>query len=127
MPLLNRAPAQPQASVTDLVGNTPMVYLSSKVIGDNARVAAKLESLEPQSSVKDRLGPCARKLDNISGKMCGNSLFRPLSFDALTRRRAAWALFEDAEKKHVIQPGKSVLIEATSGNTGICAFHGTPT
>lgn len=33
-----------------------MVYLSNKVAGDNATIAAKLESLEPQSSVKDRLG-----------------------------------------------------------------------
>lgn len=33
-----------------------MVYISENVGGTNARIAAKLESLEPQSSVKDRLG-----------------------------------------------------------------------
>ena len=51
--LLHKADA-PVESVVDLVGGTPMVRLRRSVPPEGAVVLAKLESLQPNSSVKDR-------------------------------------------------------------------------
>ena len=51
--LLHKADS-PVESVVDLVGGTPMVRLRRSVPPEGAVVLAKLESLQPNSSVKDR-------------------------------------------------------------------------
>jgi cysteine synthase A len=71
--------------ITKTIGNTPLVRLNRIAEGAGATVYAKLESFNPLSSVKDRLGI---------------------------------ALIEDAEKRGVLKKD-TVIIEPTSGNTGI--------
>ncbi len=88
-------------NIAELVGSTPLVGLP-QMLDDTAAAAnrvelfAKLESLNPGGSVKDRIGV---------------------------------AMIEAAEAEGRIEPGRTRIVEATSGNTGIalafvCAAKG---
>lgn len=73
------------SDITKTVGNTPLVRLNRLTKGLNATVLVKLETANPLSSVKDRIGV---------------------------------AMIDAGEKAGKIKPG-SVIVEPTSGNTGI--------
>ncbi|MEM0951128.1 MAG: cysteine synthase A [Cyanobacteria bacterium P01_H01_bin.74] len=73
-------------NIMDLIGNTPLVRLTRMSQTLSANIVLKLESMEPCSSVKDRIGK---------------------------------NMVEAAEKRGDISPEKTVLVEPTSGNTGV--------
>ncbi|MBN2531969.1 MAG: cysteine synthase A [Spirochaetales bacterium] len=72
-------------NITALIGHTPLVRINKLNRNGKADIVVKLESFNPLSSVKDRIG---------------------------------FAMIEDAEKRGILRKG-SVIIEPTSGNTGI--------
>ena len=71
--------------ISKTIGNTPLVMFNHITRGLDCRVAGKLESFNPCSSVKDRIGV---------------------------------AMIDAAEQQGLLKPG-SVIVEPTSGNTGI--------
>jgi cysteine synthase A len=72
-------------TLTDLIGNTPLLAIGRAAQGAKGRIAAKLESFNPGGSVKDRIG---------------------------------FAMIKAAEDAGLINKD-TVIIEPTSGNTGI--------
>ena len=61
-------------SITELVGGTPMVWLGTLGAGLPGRVAAKLESFNPASSVKDRIGVAMIEAAERAGRISGNTI-----------------------------------------------------
>jgi cysteine synthase A len=57
------------ASITDLIGNTPLVQLNHVTAGAGARVVLKLESNNPAASVKDRIGLAMVEAAERDGKI----------------------------------------------------------
>jgi cysteine synthase A len=88
--------AQIPTNISQHVGRTPVVQLTRIAPLEDVELYAKLESLNPGGSVKDRIGV---------------------------------SMIEAAERDGRIEPGRTTVVEATSGNTGIalafvCAAKG---
>ena len=56
-------------SITDLIGNTPLVQLNRLSEGLPAKVVAKLEFFNPGSSVKDRIAVAMIEAAEAAGKI----------------------------------------------------------
>ncbi|MFC1454116.1 cysteine synthase A [Verrucomicrobiota bacterium] len=75
--------------IISTIGRTPLVRINKMINTSEAEVFLKMESHNPYSSVKDRIGT---------------------------------AMIEDAEKRGILTP-ETVIVEPTSGNTGIALAY----
>ncbi len=67
-------------NLTELVGNTPIMQLGRSADGTNAKVLVKLESFNPASSVKDRIGVAMIEDAEKSGRLRkGMTIVEPTS------------------------------------------------
>ncbi|MEG2670269.1 MAG: cysteine synthase A [Oscillospiraceae bacterium] len=69
-------------SVTDLIGNTPLIHLKNfeNFSGAKANIIGKLECLNPAGSVKDRVAKAMIDDAEKSGKLkCGSTIIEPTS------------------------------------------------
>ena len=57
------------SDITKTVGNTPLVRINRLTEGAKAEVLAKLESFNPMSSVKDRIGVAMIDAAEASGAL----------------------------------------------------------
>lgn len=77
---------------SDLVGNTPLLDLKNVLLKHNVDVSNGVRLVGKMES----LGPCSSVKDRLGRSM-----------------------IDEAEKQGILTPGKSVIVEPTSGNTGI--------
>ena len=61
-------------SITDLIGNTPLLELNTLTQGLHARVAVKLEFFNPGNSVKDRIAAAMIETAEREGKIKPNTI-----------------------------------------------------
>jgi len=68
---LPQRPVRPKiaASIVDTIGNTPLVRLNKLTRGLGAEVVVKLESFNPMSSVKDRIGASMIEAAEADGRL----------------------------------------------------------
>ena len=85
-------------SITELIGNTPLVKLNRLTEGLKAEVAVKLEFFNPGSSVKDRIAIAmvedAEKADAIFTKLMGSEVTMRKSF---IQTNAKYVNFEELD------------------------------
>ena len=115
--------------ITETVGNTPVVKISSKTCPPGRTIYAKCEFFNPLSSAKDRLALAVIEEAERAGASCTLTFWRfHVRYKRITTfsnaARSTGVCFSSGRLK----PGDTV-VEATSGNTGVavammCAQRG---